>query len=66
MKKFLSIVVIALLTGGASSVLAQNQNVGIGTTSPDNSAVLDIQSASKGLLIPRMSLEQRKRHSYTS
>lgn len=59
MKKLLSIFVIALVIGSTSSVLAQNQNVGIGTTSPDNSAVLDIQSANKGLLIPRMSLEQR-------
>ncbi|UBM57648.1 hypothetical protein LAG90_12565 [Marinilongibacter aquaticus] len=35
------------------------QNVGIGTKAPDNSAVLDIQSQDKGLLIPRMSMEQR-------
>jgi hypothetical protein len=33
--------------------------VGIGTTTPDNSAVLDINSSDKGLLIPRMSLLQR-------
>lgn len=40
---------------------AQNErsNVGIGTTQPDASAVLDIQSQSKGLLIPRMTLQQR-------
>ncbi|WP_456442040.1 tail fiber domain-containing protein [Psychroserpens sp.] len=30
--------------------------VGIGTTSPDDSTVLDIMSADKGLLIPRLSL----------
>ena len=35
------------------------ENVGIGTNTPDNSAVLDIQSVDKGLLIPRLSLEQR-------
>ncbi|MCP9754964.1 hypothetical protein EGI26_07340 [Lacihabitans sp. CCS-44] len=35
------------------------ENIGIGTTQPDNSAVLDIQSTSKGLLIPRLSVEQR-------
>ncbi len=34
-----------------SSIIAQ---VGIGTTTPDNSAVLDITSTEKGLLIPRM------------
>jgi len=33
--------------------------VGIGTNSPDASAQLEILSTSKGLLIPRMSLQQR-------
>ena len=33
--------------------------VGIGTTSPDNSAILDLSSSNKGLLLPRMSLEER-------
>jgi hypothetical protein len=33
--------------------------MGIGTTQPDESAVLDIQSVDKGLLIPRMSLQER-------
>jgi hypothetical protein len=28
------------------------QNIGIGTTTPDASAVLDIKSGDKGLLIP--------------
>lgn len=40
------------------SAMAQ-QNVGIGTTSPDNSAVLEINSTEKGLLIPRMPKEKR-------
>jgi hypothetical protein len=39
--------------------LVPNDNVGIGTTSPDVSAVLDIQSVDKGLLIPRLTLHQR-------
>ncbi|MFI1773031.1 hypothetical protein ACH5TX_15060 [Flavobacteriaceae bacterium MEBiC06459] len=33
--------------------------VGIGTTSPDDSSMLDIQSTSKGILIPRMNTTQR-------
>jgi hypothetical protein len=33
--------------------------VGIGTTSPNNSSSLDIQSGNKGILIPRMSSSQR-------
>lgn len=34
-------------------------NVGIGTTTPNSSAILDITSTSKGLLIPRMTTAQR-------
>jgi trimeric autotransporter adhesin len=33
--------------------------VGIGTTAPDASSLLDVTSTSKGLLIPRMTLAQR-------
>lgn len=33
--------------------------VGIGTNNPDNSAVLDIESTTKGLLAPRMTAAQR-------
>ena len=58
-RKIYAILTVGLLLGSAS-VFAQKDNVGIGTTSPDASAVLDIQSSNKGLLIPRMSLEQRK------
>ena len=32
-----------------------SQGIGIGTNTPDSSAVLDITHANKGLLIPRMS-----------
>lgn len=38
---------------------ATKDNVGIGTNSPDPSAVLDIQSVNKGLLIPRLTVDQR-------
>ena len=41
---------------GAINAMAQ---VGIGTTSPDDSSMLDIQSTSKGVLIPRMTTTQR-------
>jgi hypothetical protein len=58
-RKIYAIFTVGLLWGSAS-VFAQKDNVGIGTTSPDASAVLDIQSSNKGLLIPRMSLDQRK------
>jgi hypothetical protein len=37
-----------------SVISGSAQNVGIGTTSPDGSAQLDISSGGKGILIPRM------------
>lgn len=33
-----------------------SQSVGVGTASPDNSAMLDVQSTSKGMLVPRIAL----------
>lgn len=39
--------------------LFAQQNVGIGTNTPDNSALLDLTSTSKGILVPRMSTAQR-------
>lgn len=53
--KILSLLFIA--TG--LTVAAQDGGVGIGTTKPDNSAILDLSSSSKGLLIPRMSAISR-------
>ncbi len=35
------------------------QSVGIGTTTPDPNAQLDVSSSNKGILIPRMTLAQR-------
>ncbi len=35
---------------------AFSQSVGVGTTSPDNSAILDVQSTNKGMLVPRIAL----------
>jgi hypothetical protein len=45
----------------ASKASAQSQNVSINTTGnvPDNSAILDVSSTDKGLLIPRMTTAQR-------
>jgi len=41
------------------SAFAANAQVGIGTTTPDASAQLEVLSTSKGLLVPRMTLAQR-------
>jgi hypothetical protein len=35
------------------------QNVGIGTTTPNSSAQLDVSSSTKGMLVPRMTTAQR-------
>lgn len=52
MKKILSIFIFTF----SISSIAQ---VGVGTTTPDASSVLDISSTTKGLLIPRMTTAQR-------
>jgi hypothetical protein len=51
--------VLVLLFFSASIGNAQNRNVGIGTITPNESAILDIKSDSKGLLIPRLTKEQK-------
>jgi hypothetical protein len=54
-KYVLSAMIIAFLMVNTES-FAQ---VGIGTTTPDDSSMLDIQSDAKGVLIPRMTTAQR-------
>lgn len=51
---------LLLLSAVASMAqTAGSENVGIGTTKPDISAILDLTSNSKGFLVPRMTLAQR-------
>jgi hypothetical protein len=60
MKRYLlsfAAMVLFMLTGITSITSAQ---VGIGTSAPNNTAVLDVSSTNKGLLIPRLSSIQRK------
>ncbi len=52
---FLIVVVISLI----AEKTVQAQGVGIGTVDPDKSAILDLSSSDKGLLLPRMSLKNR-------
>lgn len=59
MKKFplilLSLIVLNLVTIGAAS--AQTGGVGIGTTTPNSGAVLDLNSDSKSLILPRLTTQ---------
>jgi hypothetical protein len=43
---------IVLLLIASQIMQAQTGNIGFGTLNPDSSAMLDITSSSKGLLIP--------------
>jgi hypothetical protein len=60
MKKQLLKSLLVLLTIALSNalVVAQN-NVGIGTTTPDASSIVEMQSTTKGMLVPRMTTAQR-------
>ena len=51
--RFILILLILLNLNGIA------QNVGIGTSTPDNSSILDINSSDKGLLISRMTETER-------
>jgi hypothetical protein len=48
MKKIITF--IALVT----STVAYSQSIGVGTTTPSTSAILDVTSSNKGMLVPRM------------
>src|SRR5688572_31308861 len=55
--KFQIAICFLIIMGFLSS--AMSQNVGINTATPDASAILDVQSTNKGMLVPRMSTVQR-------
>src|SRR5690554_445473 len=57
MKK-LNILVVSLFIGSFSLLNAQD-NVGIGTTTPEATAVLDVNANDKGMLVPRLTTAQR-------
>ncbi|MFN8346791.1 MAG: hypothetical protein U0X91_17455 [Spirosomataceae bacterium] len=56
MKKLLT---IALTLCSLAALAQKTDNVGIGTKNPDPSALLDLSSTNKGLLLPRMTQAQR-------
>lgn len=58
-KAFLAFLISAGFMGLNNANGQSKGGVGIGTTTPDNSAILDLSSSDKGLLLPRMSLQER-------
>jgi hypothetical protein len=50
---------IVIITLVIFTTIVSNAQVGIGTSSPDPKAVLELSSANKGLLVPRMAASQR-------
>ncbi len=65
MNKYLSFIAITFILVGtlAQNLVSQTENIGIGTTTPDNSAVLHITFSNpanpKGLLIPKLTTTER-------
>lgn len=55
--KTLSLLIVAFLF--SASVFSQSVGVNSDGSSPDNSAILDVKSTSKGMLVPRMTLSDR-------
>jgi|GEM_PF-3500364 len=53
MKQYILLAIITLF-----SLSSRSQSVGVGTTTPDNSAQLDVTSTTKGMLVPRMNSSQ--------
>jgi hypothetical protein len=50
----LKIFLIIIATLGFSAKISAQDNVGVGTTTPDASAIMELLSANKGMLVPRM------------
>src|ERR1700752_297425 len=60
MKKniFYSFAAVVALLSIAQNTHAQNSNVGIGTLTPNASAMLDVVATNKGVLVPRVTTAQ--------
>ena len=56
---YLRVLLICAITFISISAMSQNGSVGIGTTIPDTSAMLDISSTTKGVLIPRLTTSEK-------
>ena len=54
MFRFVLLIILTLLINYGSA-----QTIGIGTATPNSSAILDLSATDKGLLVPRMTASQR-------
>jgi len=59
MKRKIQILAVALFVMLSFNAFSQNVGISSDGTDPDNSAMLDVSSTSKGLLIPRMTQAER-------
>ena len=59
MKKIYAVLFFLMAAVLPSGLYSQNSNVGVGTTTPDASSILDVTSTSKGVLVPRLTTAQR-------
>ena len=50
---------LVIIFSANSLLFSQSNAVGIGTSTPHSSAILEIQSTTKGVLVPRMTTTQR-------
>jgi hypothetical protein len=57
MKHFRSFLIMAMLLAFVTISQAQSTGIGIGTTAPAASAILDLTSTNKGILLPRVGLD---------
>ncbi len=60
--KFISFIIVTLFCAGnlsAQNTFPSTGSVGIGTTTPDPSSILEVKSTTQGILIPRMTKNQR-------
>lgn len=58
MKTNLKLFVLSAMSAYSLNISAQN-NVGIGTETPDATAILELNSSTQGMLVPRMSTAER-------
>jgi hypothetical protein len=59
MKNILQIVLILIFTGLGTAAFSQNVGINEDGSDPDDSAILDVKSTTKGFLVPRMTTAER-------